>query len=175
MDCVIASVALWGNVSWGRGRQASRARPRKRAESLSSISTSTQAIREQSSYNGCKTYVDYREMLAESESVDVVIDMTPDHLHGVVNVHAMQAGKHVVAHKTLANVCNEVRRCVEVAKETGVTTHLMAWNNDPGFYQLKDWLHAGIIGKVKEVHNWTNRRYAEWLDNQHPNGGPRTA
>ncbi len=152
-----------GNESWGSetGIRAGREAGRELIEHYYA------AIREQSSYNGCKTYVDYREMLAESESVDVVIDMTPDHLHGVVNVHAMQAGKHVVAHKTLANVCNEVRRCVEVAKETGVTTHLMAWNNDPGFYQLKDWLHAGIIGKVKEVHNWTNRPVwpQGWLDN----------
>ena len=124
-------------------------------------------MRGQEGYEGCKTYVDYRDMLAESESIDVVIDMTPDHLHGAVNIHAMQAGKHVVAHKTLANVNHEVTRCVEVAKETGVTTHLMAWNNDPAFYQLKEWLHAGVIGKVKEVHNWTNRPvWPQGLDGQ---------
>lgn len=125
------------------------------------------ATREKGSYNGCKPYVDYRDMLAESEDVDVVIDMTPDHLHGAVNIHAMRAGKHVVAHKTLANVCYEVNKCVEVARETGVTTHLMAWNNDPSFYQLKEWLHAGVIGKVKEVHNWSNRPVwpQGWMEN----------
>ncbi len=123
--------------------------------------------REKGSYKGCKTYVDFRDMLAESESIDAVIDMTPDHLHGYVNIAAMKAGKHVIAHKTLANVQHEVRQCVKVAKETGVTTHLMAWNNDPALYQLEAWLKSGVIGRVKEVHNWSNRPVwpQGWVEN----------
>lgn len=118
-------------------------------------------------YKGCQTYVDYRDMLAESESIDAVIDMTPEHLHGVVNIAAMKAGKHVIAHKTLANVLYEVRETVKVARETGVTTHLMAWNNDPEFYQFKEWIQSGVIGKIKEVHNWTNRPIwpQGWIEN----------
>ncbi len=131
------------------------------------INTHYAKTRGDGSYTGCTPYVDYRDMLADSDDIDVVIDMTPDHLHGTVNIHAMRAGKHVVAHKTLANTCYEVHKCVEIAKETGVTTHLMAWNNDPDFYQLKEWLHAGIIGKVKEVHNWSNRPVwpQGWMEN----------
>jgi len=151
------------NPNWGSktGIRAGREAGRELVEAYYA------ARQGQGSYEGCKTYVDYRDMLTESESVDVVIDMTPEHLHGVVNVHAMQAGKHVVAHKTLANACHEVHKCVEVAQSTGVTTHLMAWNNDPAFYQLKEWLHSGIIGKVKEVHNWTNRPIwpQGWMEN----------
>ncbi len=123
--------------------------------------------REQSGWEGVKMYVDYREMLTESEGIDLVIDMTPDHLHGHVNISAMKAGKHVTAHKTLANVVHEVRECVRVAKETGVMTHLMAWNNDPEYYQLKEWLNSGVIGRVKEVHNWSNRPVwpQGWVEN----------
>ena len=33
----------------------------------------------------------------------------------------------------------------------------MAWQNDPEFYKLKAWIDAGVIGKVREVHNWSNR------------------
>ena len=148
----------WGSETGIRaGRNAGR-------EVVESYYTNT---REQANYEGCKTYVDYRDMLAESEGIDMVIDMTPDHLHGSVNIAAMKAGKAVVAHKTLANTMHEVHQCVRVAKETGVTTHLMAWNNDPAFYQLKDWLEAGIIGKVKEVHNWSNRPVwpQGWMEN----------
>ena len=114
-------------------------------------------IRGISEYKGCKTYSDFREMLAEGDDIDAVIDMTPEHLHGVINIAAMKAGKHVIAHKTLANTLHECRQTVKVAKETGVTTHLMAWQNDPEHYQLKEWLQSGIIGKIKEVHNWSNR------------------
>ncbi|MXW82931.1 MAG: Gfo/Idh/MocA family oxidoreductase [Rhodothermaceae bacterium] len=123
--------------------------------------------RAEGDWNGLKLYADYREMLAESEDVDAVIDMTPEHLHGVVNIAGMKAGKAVISHKVLANTLHEVHHTVRVAKETGVTTHLMAWNNDPGLYQLWEWLDQGIIGKVKEVHNWSNRPVwpQGWMEN----------
>ena len=151
------------NPSWGSetGIRAGREAGRELVEGYYA------KVRGQGDYEGCKTYVDFRDMLAESEGIDVVIDMTPDHLHGYVNIAAMKAGKAVVAHKTLANSLHEVHQCVRVAKETGVTTHLMAWNNDPALYQLWDWLKMGVVGKVKEVHNWSNRPVwpQGWMDN----------
>ncbi len=114
-------------------------------------------IRGISDYKGLKTYEDYREMLAEDNDIDAVIDMTPEHLHGHVNISAMKAGKHVISHKSLANTMHEVRQSVITAKETGVTTHLMAWQNDPEHYQLKAWIESGVIGRITEVHNWSNR------------------
>ena len=124
-------------------------------------------VRKMSDYKGVKTYVDFRDMLAEAEDIDAVIDMTPEHLHGAVNIAAMKAGKHVVAHKSLANTMHEVRQTVKVAHETGVTTHLMAWANDPKFQRLKTFIHSGVIGRVKEVHNWTNRPIwpQGWMEN----------
>ncbi len=113
--------------------------------------------RAQGGWEGLKLYADYREMLAESEGIDAIIDMTPEHLHGVVNIAGMKAGKAVISHKVLANTLHEVHHTARTAKETGVTTHLMAWNNDPALYQLWEWLGQGVIGKVKEVHNWSNR------------------
>ena len=152
-----------GNSSWGSetGIRAGREAGREVVEGYYAN------VRNQADYTGCKTYVDYREMLAESESIDAVIDMTPDHLHGAVNIAAMQAGKAVVSHKPVANTLHEVHRVVAVAKETGVTTHLMAWQNDADFYQLKEWLDQGIIGQVREVHNWSNRPVwpQGWLEN----------
>ena len=124
-------------------------------------------IRGMGDYQGCDTYVDYREMLADSDGIDAVIDMTPEHLHGAVNIAAMKAGKHVIAHKTLANVLYEVRETVKVARETGAVTHLMAWQNDPEFYRFKEWIQSGVIGTIKEVHNWTNRPIwpQGWIEN----------
>lgn len=113
--------------------------------------------RGQSNWHGLKLYSDFREMLAESEGIDVIINVTPEHLHGVINIAVMKAGKAVVSHKVLANTLHEVHQTVQVAKETGVTSHLLAWNNDPELYQLWEWIDLGVIGKVKEVHNWSNR------------------
>ncbi len=152
-----------GNDSWGsaEGIRGGREACREIVEGYYAN------VRGQTDYNGCKVYVDYRDMLSESEGIDAVIDMTPEHLHGCVNIHAMEAGKAVVAHKSLANTLHEVHRVVKVAEEKGVTTHLMAYNNDAEYHQLKEWLHAGIIGRVKEVHNWSNRPVwpQGWMEN----------
>ncbi len=123
--------------------------------------------RRQNSWEGLKLYADYREMLTESDDIDAIIDMTPEHLHGVVNIAGMRAGKAVISHKVLANTLHEVHHTVRVAKETTVTTHLMAWSNDAALYQLWEWINQGAIGKVKEVHNWSNRPIwpQGWLEN----------
>ena len=123
--------------------------------------------RGQSDWKGLRLYTDYREMLAESQGVDAILDMTPEHLHGVINIAGMKAGKAVIAHKSLANTLHEVHQTVRVAKETGVTTHLMAWNNDPELYRLWEWLNQGVIGEVREVHNWSNRPIwpQGWIEN----------
>ena len=105
----------------------------------------------------CNAYSDYRELLDKEQDLDVALVMTPEHWHGTNAIDAMNKGLHVVSHKTLANVMQEVRLACNKARETGLVTHLMAWNNDPEFYQLQDWLHSGVIGTVREVHNWSNR------------------
>ena len=43
----------------------------------------------------------------------------------------------------------------------------MAWANEPKFHRLKAFIQSGVIGKVKEVHNWTNRPIwpQGWMEN----------
>lgn len=151
------------NPRWGseKGIRAGREAAKEIVESYYS------KMRGTGEYKGVKMYNDFRVMLSEADDIDAVIDMTPEHLHGVVNIAAMKAGKHVIAHKSLANTMHEVRQTIKVAKETGVTTHLMAWANDPRFQQLKSFIQSGVIGKVKEVHNWTNRPIwpQGWMEN----------
>lgn len=113
--------------------------------------------RGQNSWNGLQLYEDYRELLGDSEGIDAIINLTPEHLHGVINIAGMKAGKAVISHKSLANTLHEVHQTVRVAIEANTPTHLMAWHNDPELYQLWQWLDEGVIGKVKEVHNWSNR------------------
>ena len=124
-------------------------------------------IRGVSDYKGCTTYVDFRELLEQEEGIDGVLVMTPEHLHGTISIAAMKKGKHTISHKTLANVLYEVRLAADTARETGVVTHLLAWQNDPAFYQLRDWIQSGIIGPVREVHNWSNRPVwpQGWMEN----------
>ncbi len=57
----------------------------------------------------CRAYADFREMLHEEKDLDAVYNMTPEHLHAVVAVRAMRQGKHVITHKPISNVLEEVR------------------------------------------------------------------
>ena len=124
-------------------------------------------IRGIENYSGVAAYEDYREMLDKEDGLDAIICMTPEHLHGKVCIDAMDHGLHAVTHKTLANTMHEVRATVNKAEETGLVTHLLAFQNDMNWLRLKTVLDAGVIGKVKEVHNWSNRPVwpQGWLDN----------
>ena len=109
------------------------------------------------SYTGCAAYADYRELLEREQGLDAVKIMTPDHLHGVISVAAMKKGRHVVMHKPLSNVMDEARKVVNTARETGVATHLSAWSGPNSMPTIRDWIDAGAIGTLREVHNWINK------------------
>ena len=102
---------------------------------------------------------DYREMLAElGEKVDAVTVSTPDHHHFHASVQAMLAGKHVYCQKPLTHGIWEARMMNKVAADTGVKTQMgnQAHANDH-MRRCVELIRAGVIGKVKEIHTWTNR------------------
>jgi len=108
-------------------------------------------------YKSCSAYVDFREQFEKEKGVDAVKIMTPDHLHGYISVAAMKKGKHVVIHKPIANRMYEAKLVIETAKQTGISTHLLAWSKRSGNALVKKWIDEGQIGTLKEIHNWSNR------------------
>ena len=118
------------------------------------------------SYKGCSAYADYRELLEKEKDLDVVKIMTPDHLHGCVAIDAMKMGRHVVTHKPIANRVREARLTIETARKTGVGSHLLAWSKRNGYDYALDWIRKGAIGKLREIHNWSNRPvWPQWTAN----------
>ncbi|HLF33784.1 MAG TPA: Gfo/Idh/MocA family oxidoreductase, partial [Cyclobacteriaceae bacterium] len=117
-------------------------------------------------YKGCNSYADFRELLDKESDYDAVKVMTPDHLHAVVSIAAMNKKKHVVIHKPIANRIYEARKSIETARKTGVSTHLLAWSHRPGFDLAKQMIKDGMIGTLKEIHNWSNRPvWPQWTQN----------
>jgi len=117
-------------------------------------------------YKGCSSYVDFRELLEKEKDIDAIKIMTPDHLHAVVAIASMKKGKHVVTHKPIANRIKEFRATVETAKKTGLSTHLLAWSRRPGYDLAKKWIKDGLIGTLREIHNWSNRPvWPQWQTN----------
>src|SRR6476659_238943 len=79
-------------------------------------------------YKGCASYANFRELLEKEKDFDAVKIMTPDHLHATVSIAAMKKGKHIVIHKPIANRMYEAKLSINTAKETGISTHLLAWS-----------------------------------------------
>jgi hypothetical protein len=108
-------------------------------------------------FRGCTSYADFRELLEKEKGIDAVKIMTPDHLHGYISIAAMKKGKHVVIHKPIANRMYEARLTIDTARQTGVSTHLLAWSKRSGTELVKKWIADGQIGTLREIHNWSNR------------------
>ena len=104
----------------------------------------------------CGSYADFRELL-DQRDVNAVKIMTPDHLHATVAVAAMNKGKHVMMHKPLANRLLEARLVVETARKTGVATHFSPASDGENVRRIKQWVDQGAIGKLRSIHNWSNR------------------
>jgi len=67
----------------------------------------------------CKTYADYRDLLAKEKDVDAVPIGTPAHWHVKIAVDAMKAGKHVYCEKPLTLTIEEGRLVCEAVKKYG--------------------------------------------------------
>ncbi len=110
-------------------------------------------------FEKAKRYRDYREMLEKEEkSIDAVVVATPDHNHAPASIMAIKMGKHVYCEKPLTRTVFEARAVAEAAQKHEVATQMgnqgMAFE---GNRLLNEWIGAGAIGPVREVHVWTDR------------------
>jgi len=105
----------------------------------------------------CSTYADFRELLENEKDLDAVKVMTPDHLHATISIAAMKRGKHVLMHKPVANRLYEGRLVAETTRRRKVATHLLAYGSGTGNGRIAERIKEGVIGPLREVHNWTNR------------------
>lgn len=110
-------------------------------------------------YPDARFFSDYREMFAAvADQIDVVTVSTPDHMHFPIAVEAIKYGKPVMVQKPLCNNLWEARALADYAKEKGVLTVMGNQGATmTGTRLLREWIEAGVIGDVKEVHYWTNR------------------
>jgi predicted dehydrogenase len=109
---------------------------------------------------------DYRVLLDERKDIDAVMIATPDHMHAPITLAALRAGKHVYVEKPMAHSIEEARIMTRVARETGLVTQM--GNNGhagEGLRLTREWLQAGAIGVVQEIHCWSDRPGKWWVQN----------
>ncbi len=106
-----------------------------------------------------KKYKSFVEMLdKEGKNIDAVIVATPDHMHAIASIAAMRRGKHVYCQKPLTRLVSEARAMTEAARKYKVVTQMgNQGHSGDGVRDICEWIWAGVIGEVREVHAWTNR------------------
>ena len=116
-----------------------------------------------------KHYWDYREMLEKQKDIDAVVVATPDFMHAPIAMAAMQLGKAVYVQKPLTWSVAEARQLAQEAKASKVVTQMgNQGHSSDDARKAVEYLWAGAIGEVREVHVWTNRPLGFW-----PQGVPR--
>lgn len=102
---------------------------------------------------------DYREMFDKlGNQIDAVTISTPDHMHYPIAVAALSLGKHVFVEKPLTHTIAEARHLDQLAREKKVATQMGNQGHaGEGIRLLKEWLDAGVLGEVREIHSWTDR------------------
>ena len=110
-----------------------------------------------------RIYQDWREMLdKEAKRIDSVNVSTPDHMHAIMAMSAMQLGKHVYGQKPLAHNLHEVRKLTEFAARKKLVTQMGIQIHATNHYQMAVLLvQAGAIGKIKEVHSWCPKSWGD--------------
>ncbi|MBI2498545.1 MAG: Gfo/Idh/MocA family oxidoreductase [Opitutae bacterium] len=102
---------------------------------------------------------DYRQMFDKlGNSIDAVTVSTTDHMHYPIAVAALQLGKHVFVEKPLTHTIWEARQLARLAAEKKVATQMGNQGHaGEGIRLLREWLQAGVLGEVRELHTWTDR------------------
>jgi len=98
---------------------------------------------------------DFRKLL-DSNDIDAVTVVTPDHWHAIPTLAAFEAGKDVFVEKPLSYTMAEGRAMAEASlKHERVTQMGNHIHNDlPNYRRVVEMVQFGTLGKITHVHAW---------------------
>ena len=103
------------------------------------------------SYDSCKPYEDFRELLALKD-INAVVIATPDHWHAVHVIRAAEAGKDIYCEKPLSLTIKEGRAMVKAArKHDRIFQTGSMQRSAPEFRQTAELIRNGYLGEIKTI------------------------
>jgi predicted dehydrogenase len=111
-----------------------------------------------------KRFKDFRVMFDRiGREIDAVTVSTPDHMHFLPSMWAIERGKGVYCQKPLTHTVEEARRLTLAAKKHKVATQMgNQGRSHPQLRREVELVQAGVLGPVHEVHCWTDRPGKWW-------------
>ncbi len=133
----------------------------KRTATAQQNYANAQKLQEQ--YTRAAKYADYREMFDKQKDIDAVVVATPDHMHAMIALRAMQLKKHLYVQKPLTYSVLEARAVAKAARDSKVVTQMgNQGHSSDGTRRIKEIIASGILGPISDVHVWTDRPRGWW-------------
>jgi predicted dehydrogenase len=109
-----------------------------------------------------KVYRDWRVLLDKEKNLNSANVSTPDHMHAPITMRAMQQGLCVYTQKPLTQTIYEARQLTRMARDKrGVTQMGIQIHSHEIHRTIVATIQAGTIGKIKEVHSWSGKRWGD--------------
>jgi predicted dehydrogenase len=115
------------------------------------LEKSLKVINEHYGNTDCKTYHDYREMMARKD-IDSVMLAVPDHWHELIAVEAAKNKKDIYGEKPLAKTIAEQQAIVKAVRKNKRIWQTGSWQrSEKNFHYGAEIVRNGLIGKIKRV------------------------
>jgi predicted dehydrogenase len=112
-----------------------------------------------------KTYVEYRELLADKD-VDAVVIASPDHHHCPMLMESLAAGKDVYLEKPLSKSLEESTKMIQAVKKSKQVVQIgMQRRSAESIMKAKKLVDDGMLGRVTLVKPQWHWNIAKELDN----------
>jgi len=113
-------------------------------------------------YSGCKTFVDFRELL-NMPGLDAVVIATPDHWHAVQAIWAARKGKHIYCQKPMSLAIGQGQAMVREVKKAGVTFQVGSQQRSDNYFRMAcEFIRNRRIGKLQRIEIGLPSGYTPW-------------
>lgn len=110
----------------------------------------------------CVGYADFAGLL-DDDRVELVVVALPSFLHADLTVQALQAGRHVVCEKPMADSLPAAQRMVEAARHSDrVLSIFQQRRYNPDFRKVQEILASGILGRIVQIRMTEHRFGRRW-------------
>src|SRR6059058_3970399 len=99
----------------------------------------------------CKSYHDYREMMARDD-IDAVMLAVPDNWHALISTEAARHKKDIYGEKPLARTIAEQQAIVKAVQDNKIIWQTGSWQRSQSpFHKAAEIVRNGLIGEVTHV------------------------